>query len=420
MINELMIALIIVGSIMVFIVWNTSRNRRKRAEEQKLVEESTTKLKKELEKTASEAIQRMETQAANLENLLEDAERNRTEFEGRLTELKKLIKRGESQSVEIRDLLLKLEDAGEDVEELQQKLEAIEMKISTTLSMPLQVPMQQPMMQQPMVQQPMMQQPMMQQPMMQQPMMQQPMAQQPMMRQVQSPISPPPMLRQSHFQEEEPIYRQPPERSRFEEEPSEARDFEAMLKRSMVDEEEEPAPVRRKQIIDRPSIVLPSNEKTSNVVEGEPVKIDSRRSTSSTIAQRQATAQRTTIAQRQATATAQRQATAQRTAAPAPQRQATAQRAAAPAPQRQATAQQRTAAPAAQRQATAQPQANAPAPSAQANASAVSESNSIKIKNLLLEGKTVEEIARELGLGRGAVELVQEMTRRKFERKKTP
>ena len=44
-------------------------------------------------------------------------------------------------------------------------------------------------------------------------------------------------------------------------------------------------------------------------------------------------------------------------------------------------------------------------------------SDSIKIKNMLLEGKSVEEIARETGLGRGAVELVQEMTRRQLERK---
>ena len=36
---------------------------------------------------------------------------------------------------------------------------------------------------------------------------------------------------------------------------------------------------------------------------------------------------------------------------------------------------------------------------------------------MLLEGMSVEDIARETGLGRGAVELVQEMTRRKLERK---
>ena len=134
MISELMIALIVVGCIMVFVVWNASRNRKRRAEEARAVEESTIKLKQELEKTASEVIQRMETQAANLENLLEDAEKNRTVFEGRLAELKKVIKRGESQAVEIRDLLQKLEDAGENVEDLQQKLETIEMKISTRLA----------------------------------------------------------------------------------------------------------------------------------------------------------------------------------------------------------------------------------------------------------------------------------------------
>ncbi|MBR1580148.1 MAG: hypothetical protein IJ668_06590 [Selenomonadaceae bacterium] len=444
MFTELMIALIVVGCIMVFIVWNTSRNRRKRAEEQRLVEESTTKLKNELEKTASEVIQRMETQAANLENLLEDAERNRTEFEGRLAELKNLIKRGENQSIEIRDLLQKLEDAGEDVEDLQQKLETIEMKISTTLSMPLQVPMHQPIQQsipQPMIQQPMMQQPMMQQPMMQ-PMVQSPMAMSPqMMRQVPSPISPPPILRQSHYQQEQPVqptYRAADrsiERSAFEEERiDESRDFEAVLRRSMGDEVEERPAARRSTVPDRSSIVVPSTEKQAKVVEAEPVKIESRRGaqpsrTSTTTTQRStSTAQRQTTAQQsRPTATAQRSTTAQ------PMRPtATAQRPAATAQPRQATAQQSrpTATATAQRQTTAQPRQATVQPSVQptqptqqsqpSRAAAGSEPNAMKIKNLLLEGKTVEEIARELGMGRGAVELVQEMTRRKLERKKSP
>ena len=43
--------------------------------------------------------------------------------------------------------------------------------------------------------------------------------------------------------------------------------------------------------------------------------------------------------------------------------------------------------------------------------------NTAKIKDMLLDGMSVEDIARETGLGRGAVELVQEMTRRKLERK---
>ena len=44
-------------------------------------------------------------------------------------------------------------------------------------------------------------------------------------------------------------------------------------------------------------------------------------------------------------------------------------------------------------------------------------SDSIKIKNMLLDGMSVEDIARETGIGRGAIELVQEMTRRQLERK---
>ena len=42
---------------------------------------------------------------------------------------------------------------------------------------------------------------------------------------------------------------------------------------------------------------------------------------------------------------------------------------------------------------------------------------SANIREMLLSGMTVEEIARETGLGRGAIELVQQMTRKQLERK---
>lgn len=43
--------------------------------------------------------------------------------------------------------------------------------------------------------------------------------------------------------------------------------------------------------------------------------------------------------------------------------------------------------------------------------------NSSVIKEMLLSGMTIEEISRETGLGRGAIELIQEMTRRQLNRK---
>lgn len=42
--------------------------------------------------------------------------------------------------------------------------------------------------------------------------------------------------------------------------------------------------------------------------------------------------------------------------------------------------------------------------------------DSMKARNLLLSGWSVEDVARETGMGRGAVELVKEMTRRQMER----
>ncbi len=353
MITELMIVLIVVGSIMVFVVWNNSRDRQRRAEEQRVVIESTAKLKEELERTASEVIQRMENQASNLESLLEDADRNRTEFEGRVAELKKLLKRGENQSTEIKNLLQKLSDAGENVEDLQRKLDAIELKISTRLAMPM-------------------------------PMQPVPV---PMMQQVPSPISPPPMLRQTTFPQAVPTPTPAPiEPPKLEEEPSnEARDFAAVLQRSM-EAAEEPVERRAKPIPDRPSIVLPSSDKTSNVVAGKPVKIETR-------PLQKTPAARPSARPSTSTTTPQRQAAPRATAPSKP----------APAPR---AAQQ-----------SAPPQRSTIAPQAQA---ALNAPNSVKIKNMLLEGKTVEEIAREMGMGRGAVELVQEMTRRLLDRKKAP
>lgn len=377
MITELMIVLIVVGSIMVFVVWNNSRQRRQQAEDQRIVMESTAKMKEELERTASEVIQRMETQATNLENLLEDADRNRTEFEGRLAELKKVIKHGESQATEIKSLLQKLSDAGENVEDLQRKLDAIELKISTRLTMPMQVPM-------------------------------------PMIQQVPSPISPPPMMRQPTYPQQpipqqaipqpsvpppvqpapivEPIVEPP-----VEEPSNEARDFAAVLQRSMAEAQEAALSKRAKPIPDRPSIVLPSTDKKSNVVAGRPVKIETRTTQATDTRSTPRTSTPRTSTPRSSTPTAQRQQ------APRGAQQPTPQRAQQAAPQR--AAQQPT------------PQRSTIAPQA---AAALNAPNAIKIKNMLLEGKTVEDIARELGMGRGAVELVQEMTRRLLDRRKAP
>ena len=123
MITELMIILTVVGAGIVIFVWTGSRRRRGENFEQEEVAESTAKFKQELENTANEIIGRMENQATHLENLLDDSERNRTQLEGRIAELKKLIKRSENQSGEVRDLLSRLDGAVEDVDAMKRQID---------------------------------------------------------------------------------------------------------------------------------------------------------------------------------------------------------------------------------------------------------------------------------------------------------
>ena len=111
MIIELMIMLIVVGAGIVFVAWSNTRRRKLDALDRREVEDSTGKLKKELERTANEIIRRMENQVTHLESILDESERNRTQLEGRVVELKKLLKKAEGQSSEIRDVLARLEDA---------------------------------------------------------------------------------------------------------------------------------------------------------------------------------------------------------------------------------------------------------------------------------------------------------------------
>ena len=110
MITELMLLLIVVGTGIVFIAWSNTRRRKQDALERREVEDSTGKLKQELERTASEIIGRMENHVTHLEGILDESERNRTQLEGRVSELKKLLKKSEGQSGEIKDLLAALLD----------------------------------------------------------------------------------------------------------------------------------------------------------------------------------------------------------------------------------------------------------------------------------------------------------------------
>ena len=142
MIIELMIVLIAVGAGLLFVAWTNSRRRNQDAQERREVADSTGKLKQELERTANEVIGRMENHISHLETMLEESERNRTQLEGRVIELKKLLKKTEGQSGEIRDLLARLDDAGAEVTSMQRKMDVVERKINLAMTAPL--PVQQP------------------------------------------------------------------------------------------------------------------------------------------------------------------------------------------------------------------------------------------------------------------------------------
>ena len=134
MITELMIILTVVGAGIVIFVWTGSRRRKGENLDEPEVAESTEKFRHELENTANEIIGRMESQATHLETLLDDTVRSRTQMEGRMAELKKLIKRSENQSSEVRELLTRLDGAVEDVDAMKRQIEQVERKISAVSS----------------------------------------------------------------------------------------------------------------------------------------------------------------------------------------------------------------------------------------------------------------------------------------------
>lgn len=142
MIIELMLMLIALGAGIFFVAWTNTRRRKKDLRERLEVADSTGKLKQELERTANEIIGRMENHVTHLEKILDESDRSRTQLEGRVVELKKLLKKSEGQSGEIRDLLARLEDAGAEVDTMQRKMDNIERKLNLAMTTPL--PVQQP------------------------------------------------------------------------------------------------------------------------------------------------------------------------------------------------------------------------------------------------------------------------------------
>ncbi len=400
MITELMLILIVLGIGIVFVVRFNARKKQQNEREHREIEESTDRFKRELENTANEIIGRMESQASHLENLLDDSERNRTQLEGRVAELRKLLKRGEGQSGEIRDLLARLDDAVEDVQSMQRQMDEVERKINSAIN--FQVPQQPPMLNTlaQMPPNPLLNSILQNGGAIDSQTLAQLLNRQPAVNRVQTPIPPPPMLRKTSTLPVQPIEPVPEE-----EEPA----FSKVLEQTMTEPEIAPQPVISPvKPPDRDSIIL-SKVTTQPVkaVEAGPVKIETpARKTnqaallseelSGTIAERQARA----LAERQQRVTASEKISGERTEEIRKAALSAIKNATPPPPVREV------------REA---PEVSEPEPEEKIDVSKhVSAADAASIREMLLSGKTVEEIARETGLGRGAVELVQQLTRHRL------
>ena len=395
MITELMIVLIAVGAGIIFIVWLNSRRRRNQELDQREIEESTSKFKQDLEHTANEIIGRMQEQASNLENLLDHSERNRTQLEGRVTELKKLLKKSEGQSTEIKDLLARLDDAVDDVNMMQQQMDLVERKINAAINMPMQ------------------QIPQMVSPPMMNPMMQ---AQQAMQQMPPQPLSPRPnplvpsiVLKTPQAVKAQQAQQQVPETSE---------EFAKVLAQS-IGGVRQPAPEqnavhmsqktnRQVRMVNSPPVQVGGNNSTA---QQSPPQLNSLERRSRILAERLSAMKGGT----QSTATAAPNKPIQTGISTA--QSTDVRRAALDAINRASTPPADTQ-PVANRAGTYSPPRKTPQPSAQPQTSAQIQANETAvIKSMLLAGMTVEEIARETGIGKGAIELVQQIMRLQLGRK---
>ena len=413
-----MIVLIAVGAGIIFIVWLNSRRRRNNEIDQQDIEESTNKFKQDLENTANEIIGRMQEQASSLENLLDHSERNRTQLEGRVTELKKLLKKSEGQSTEIKDLLARLDDAVDDINLMQQQMDLVERKINAAINMPVQPPVPQ-MMPPPLLNSMMQSQPALQQAMARQ----QQMPPQPLNPR-QNPLVPSIMMKTPQaVQAAAQMAQVPPESSE---------EFAKVLAQSMGAGIRQPVPQP-----DQNSIHL--SQKTNRqvrMVNSPPVQVGG--STSSAAPTAQSGSTLSSLERRSRLLAERLSAMKGGNSAPTPQGKpiqtgiSTAQstdvrRAALDAinrvsdnrtAQTQAQSSQNPAGtyspPRQQPKPATRPATN---PTAQQPTSANQTNETAIIKSMLLAGLTVEEIARETGIGRGAIELVQQIMRLQLGRK---
>ena len=425
MIIELMLLLIAVGAGIVFVAWSNTRRRKQDVRERREVEESTGKLKSELERTANEIIGRMENHVTHLENVLDESERNRTQLEGRVTELKKLLKKSEGQSDEIRDLLARLDDAGEEVNAMQRKMDVMERRLNIAMTTP--IPMQQhvtiPQMP-PLVTPVIPQSP----PPITQPVAPIKTAPQPTQAaqaapQIQQPQPPPPPPQPKKIPVETvtppaapinplgPITL--PTLRQQKVEPPVENAFDKILEESIAESpkiikpDEPPKP--------RKSIVLsPENKQPVTVVEADPIKIEAtrKRLTEASAELAKHSSEESGVEQSRALQKRRRTKDVRKAALEAIR---AAQESSESKPVERPPV----------RPQPIKPQPVRTQPIKQPDKKILPERRDLKlettdssiVKEMLLSGMSIEEIARETGLGRGAIELIQEMTRRQLDRR---
>lgn len=415
MIIELMLMLIAVGAGIVFIAWNNTRRRKQDAIERREVADSTGKLKQELERTANEIIGRMENHVTHLEKILDESEKNRTQLEGRVIELKKLLKKTEGQSGEIRDLLARLEDAGAEVDTMQRKMDAVERRLNLVMTspFPFQQSMTIPQITQPIVPPivppvtptvppitsasvtssvpPITPAPI-------------PRTPPPTVTQVTAPAAPPlnplgPISMSSMVRPAAPLPKD--EVDKVANAPD--NEFDKILEKSIAESSQEKSPTPRSSII-----LSPENKQPVQVVDADPVKIEATR--------RKLTEASAKMAEKSAEHFEDNQARSLRKKRKSSRssRPARDVRKAALDAIREAEKSSSESTPVKESKPTALPEKEI---LPERRDLKLETTDSAIIKEMLLSGMSIEDISRETGLGRGAIELVQEMTRRQLNRK---
>ena len=435
MVTEIMLLLIVLGAAITFVAWSNTRKRKQDALDRREVEDSTGKLKQELERTANEIIGRMENHVAHLEKILDESERNRTQLEGRVAELKKVLKRTEGQSGELRDLLARLEDAGAEVDKMQRKMDAVERKLNLAMTTPLAMqasiqqpvqipPMSPPIMTPPPVNPIMSTPPINHAPIQSTPIQSVPIQPVPPVTITQPPpvqmnplgsITIPPLVRPT-----QPVKEPAPkiEVPKVEVEP--VKEFDKILEESIDAQPVEKIPPRPP---DRSSIILSAEKKPMTVVEGDPVKIETTRKrlneASEAMAKNPPEEEFSSVVVEQREKASKRQKARKRSPRDVRKAAVEAIRAAEEFStiEVEAVEEPKVAEHRAVAEVSAEPKPVEKKVLPERRELKLETTDSSIVKEMLLGGMSIEEISRETGLGRGAIELIQQLTRRQLDRR---